>query len=130
MMNILCTILMILVPLAATASHASTNYLTGLDPVAKRMTDLSSIKASCLVQPALHLPNGVSGGFVIAAKDLDLEDVVSNNVRSDKNRGKNGNGDNEDNGDDKKGGGKNGDGEDKEGNGGGWDRLWDAPKLG
>jgi len=144
------TVLVILLPLAVMAAQAGGISPSGSDLQGR--WDALAVKGllAHYTVPTASFQEKREASFVVAhsapdspgkavkkdkgpSDDLDLRDVDWDRVKAGK-KVKNGNGKNGDNGE------KNGDGEDerdekedkdeKDEGGGGWDRLWDAPKLG
>jgi len=147
------TVLVILLPLAVTAAQAGGISPSGSDLQAR--WDALAVKGlpAHYTVPTASFQEKWEASFVVAhsapdspgkgvkkdkgpSDDLDLREVDWDKVKAG-NKVKNGDGKNGDNGD------KNGDGEDGEDEkdekaekdendegGGGWDRLWDAPRLG
>jgi hypothetical protein len=124
--------------LAVMAAQTGYCSVAGVALATKPWTDVQPVNASLSLPPT---PAGLSlsgDGSFLLAKDVDLRDIDWGKVTD----GENGNGESKDsvngdkNGDDDDEAEESGDeekGEKEEAEdegGGGWDRLWDAPRLG
>jgi hypothetical protein len=158
-MRRLCAIVTILLPLAVMAAQAGSISFSVPDPQAHRAdlrgqgtpNDFADSTSSfqlrggaptLVAHGAADSPGkGVKAPENGSASDLDLRyvdwDLVKKGTKGKNGNGKaavkngdNGNGDKDENGEDEEGEKKSEDEKDKDEKGGGWDRLWDAQKLG
>jgi hypothetical protein len=125
-------VVIFLLPFAVTAAQSGTNVLASVDTSTASVASAgpSATETDQAVPFSQEDPPGAPLDRFRIAKEVDLRDADWARSKS----GGNGNGDKNGNGDEEEEDEENGDeekdGDEEEKGGEGWDRSWDAPKLG
>jgi hypothetical protein len=123
------TVLVILLTLAVIAAHAGSNSFSGPDLLTQRGAQPVKGSAAHQALPEASFQKERGPSLVVGDSAADFLSTEMKEPDNEPDSQVDGTGEDEKNGEDEKKEKTDGDAE-KDGGSGGWDRLWDAPRLG